>query len=137
MRRRQILAGLFSTALVTGCTGNGSDQTPPVGLERISLSNSTNDPLPLQITVEKDGDRVHHERISLDGHQEIVEEWMGDRVHYSVTVTIPEDPRESEVTTAQIESMVSEWNDIKCFELRFAINREEIAPYIHNSESCN
>ena len=136
MRRRDVLGGLSGAVALTGCTGVGTDRSPRVGLGRITLANETNDPVPLAVAVEREGDRVLETRFSLEGRREIVEEWMGDTVHYSVSVRVPDDPRESEVTTARLESLVDEWNDVECFELGFSVDAEKIAPYVGTEDAC-
>ena len=126
---------MLGSVAVAGCIGGATDDSPRVGLGRIELTNGTADPVTLRVVVDREDERVYDERLTLAGHREIVEAWMGDPVHYSVAVRVPDDPRESEVTTARIESMVDEWNDIDCFKLGFSVDDDDVASHF-GGDAC-
>jgi hypothetical protein len=125
MRRRTVLASALGSGVLAGCS-SFAEREPPVGLGRIQLLNITSDIVPVVVTVKRDGRRVYEDEFELDGVRELVDETMGHRVPYVVTVSVPDDPRSAETSWEQLDYLVSDWGEMNCYGLSFTVETDDI-----------
>ncbi|MFC6952513.1 hypothetical protein [Halorubellus litoreus] len=127
MRRRTVVASAFGGVGLASCS-SFAEREPPVGLGRIRLVNATDDVIEVVVTVEREGRRVHEDAFELEyrGVREVVDETMGHRVPYAVTVSVPGDSRAGTTSWERLDSLVSNWGDMTCYELSFTVDTDEI-----------
>jgi hypothetical protein len=126
MRRRTVLA-VLGTSTLAGCGLRSSDDGPPVGLGRGRLLNGTErDALALHVTVDRDGTRVYDEPVRVEVAETLAEPWMGEQVPYTVTVSVTDESRDAETSWEQLDSLVSDWGDMDCYEIAFDVEPDAI-----------
>jgi len=142
MRRRALLATLgASVATLSGCVG---EQRPEVGLGKIGVINRRQNPVSIQVTVEKQGEEVYDVTHDLEGRTgnivdgtTIIEEWMGDQTRYLVSVPLTNGELETTYSTADAESFVDDWGANKCFSLFFTVEPSQISTALGALKSCS
>jgi len=141
MHRRTLLVTLgVSVATLSGSVG---EQSPEVGLGKVSVMNRQQNPVSIRVTVEKRGEEVYDVTHDLAGRignivdgTTIIEEWMGDRTRYSVSVALTDGELETTYSTADAESFVDDWGTNQCFSLFFTIETNQISTALGAMESC-
>ena len=141
MRRRALLATLgASVATLSGCVG---EQRPEVGLGKIGVMNRRQNPVSIQVTIEKHGAEVYDVTHDLEGRTgnivdgtTIIEEWMGDQTRYLVSVSLTNGELETTYSTADAESFVDDWGDNQCFSLIFTVEPSQISTALGAMKSC-
>ncbi|WP_255152902.1 hypothetical protein [Halorarius halobius] len=130
----------MSVATLSGCVG---EQSPEVGLGKIGVMNRRQNSVSIHVTVEKRGEGVYDVTHDLAGRTgnivdgtTIIEEWMGDRTRYSVSVALTDGDLETTYSTADAESFVDDWGTNQCFSLFFTIETNQISTALGAMESC-
>lgn len=117
MRRRTLLVTLgASVATVSGCVG---ERSPEVGLGKLGVMNRQQNSVSIHLTVEKRGEKVYDATHDFAGRTgdvvdgtTIIEEWMGDRTRYTVSVALTDGDLETTYSTADANSFVDDWGPI-------------------------
>jgi hypothetical protein len=141
MRRRTLLVTLgASVVTLSGCVG---ERSPEVGLGKIGVMNRQRNSVSIHVTVEKQGEEVYDATHNLAGRTgnvvdgtTIVEEWMGDRTRYSVSVALIDGELETTYSTAGAESFVDDWGTNQCFSLFFTVEESGISTALGAMASC-
>lgn len=141
MRRRTLLVTLGASVVpLSGCVG---ERSPEVGLGKIGLMNRQQNSVSIHVTVEKRGEEVYDATHDLAGRTgnivdgtTIIEEWMGDRTRYSVSIALTDGELETTYSTADAESFVDDWGTNQCFSLFFTIEPSQISIALGAIESC-
>lgn len=138
MKRRSFVVGFGGCIVaISGCT---TDDSPSVGLGRITVSNDLEEPVELRLIVTKDGDQAHDNEYTVDGRAvngvDLESEWMGDSVQYEVTAILPDDGIERTVTSDELEQLVSEWGDTNCYHIDFVVESENIRAGLFTLDYC-
>jgi len=141
MRRRTLLVTLgASVATLSGCVG---ERSPEVGLGKIGVTNRQQDSVSIHVMVEKRGEEVYDATHDLAGRTgnvvdgtTIIEEWMGDRVRYTVSVAVADGALETTYSTADANSFVDDWGANQCFSLFFTVEESQISTALGAMKSC-
>jgi hypothetical protein len=119
------------------------EQSPEVELGKVGLMNRRQNPVSIHVTVEKRGEEVYDATHDLAGRTgnvvdgtTIIEEWMGDRTRYSVSVALTDGELETTYSTADAESFVDDWGTNQCFSLFFTVEESQISTALGAMESC-
>lgn len=143
MRRRQLLAITATSSLLVGGCSSDRDDSPEVGLGRITMTNDRQESIEVRVTVEKNGETVYDISHHLSARQngiadgvEIVEEWMGEKTYYEVTVSIVETSIRKSFSTEDATDFYSEWGDHECFILSISSKKDDIYFAVGAMDSC-
>lgn len=141
MRRRTLLVTLgTSMATLSGCVG---ERSPEVGLGKIVVMNRQQNSVSTHVTVEKRSEEVYDATHNPAGRTmnvvdgtTIIEEWMGDRTRYTVSVTLTDGDLETTYSTADANSFVDDWGTNQCFSLFFTIEPSQISTALGATQTC-
>lgn len=141
MQRRKTLL-LVATGMLGagGCIGT---QEPEVGLGQVSVQNLRDHPVALHVSIDRADEPVLEETFTLDGRDDrtvdgvtITEDWMGDRVGYTVSVELVDERLEQSFSTSNAEEFVDDWGLHECFGCLFLIEDQTIDHALDPLETC-
>lgn len=129
--RRRFLS-LVPVVPVSGCvTSLRGDKT--VALGKITLMNFTEGTVEIDFEVRKEDETVYDRshRMDPESAYEIVEDWMGQHVNYTLIATVPEYGEFTE-STKELP-----WGEsLNCVPINFAVN-EDVAAFSAGTQECN
>ncbi|WP_254863532.1 hypothetical protein [Halovivax gelatinilyticus] len=138
MNRRTLLCALPASTLLSGCLSSD----PPYGLRRILIINRVEESVTATVDVRTGDDRTYRGEYQLDPKEptfadsvEIVEDWMGDRVHYDVTISVDSTVAISSATSGSDTLDVSN-GEISCFEVYASIDPDGVSIAHNYVETC-
>lgn len=139
MDRRALLRGLgLGTLTLAGCTSS----RPEVALASVTVVNSRHRSTEVEVTIDESGETRYRETHVVPGQEtarnavEITEDWMGERVPYSVAVGVVDGSATEAYSTGDAEADVSDWGANTCFDTLFTVDPSRIRVAVGAQESC-